>query len=108
MPHFAHDEARTYPSTQRLDISFSRACAARVKAIWTPEFDWRACARRYSQIQLDHLLRFLGTSFQDVASTDSLAAAGHAGVERSLGLLQAEIERDMKLMGCTSISQLTR
>jgi len=37
-----------------------------------------------------------------------LAASGQAGVERALGLLQAEIERDMKLMGCTSISQLTR
>jgi L-lactate dehydrogenase (cytochrome) len=37
-----------------------------------------------------------------------LAAAGQAGVERALSLLQAEIERDMKLMGCTSISQLTR
>lgn len=37
-----------------------------------------------------------------------LAAAGQAGVERALGLLQAEIERDMKLMGCTAISQLTR
>jgi L-lactate dehydrogenase (cytochrome) len=37
-----------------------------------------------------------------------LAAAGQAGVERALGLLQAEIERDMKLMGCTAIGQLTR
>ncbi len=37
-----------------------------------------------------------------------LAAAGQAGVERALGLMRAEIERDMKLMGCTSISQLTR
>jgi L-lactate dehydrogenase (cytochrome) len=37
-----------------------------------------------------------------------LAAAGQAGVERALGLMRAEIERDMKLMGCTSISQLSR
>ena len=37
-----------------------------------------------------------------------LAAAGQAGVDRALGLLQGEIERDMKLMGCTSISQLSR
>ena len=37
-----------------------------------------------------------------------LAAAGQAGVERALGLLRTEIERDMKLMGCTSISQLSR
>ena len=37
-----------------------------------------------------------------------LAAAGQAGVERALGLLRAELERDMKLMGCTSVSQLSR
>jgi L-lactate dehydrogenase (cytochrome) len=37
-----------------------------------------------------------------------LAAAGQDGVERALGLLRAEIERDMKLMGCTAISQLSR
>ena len=37
-----------------------------------------------------------------------LAAAGQAGVERALAILRAEIERDMRLMGCTSISQLSR
>jgi L-lactate dehydrogenase (cytochrome) len=37
-----------------------------------------------------------------------LAAAGEAGVERALGLMRAEIERGMKLMGCTSVNQLTR
>ncbi len=37
-----------------------------------------------------------------------LAAAGQAGVEHALGLLRTEIERDMKLMGVTSIAQLTR
>ena len=37
-----------------------------------------------------------------------LAAAGQAGVERALGLMKTEIERDMKLMGCTAISQLSR
>lgn len=37
-----------------------------------------------------------------------LAAAGQKGVERVLGLMQAELERDMKLMGCTSIEQLSR
>jgi L-lactate dehydrogenase (cytochrome) len=37
-----------------------------------------------------------------------LAAAGQAGVERALGLMRAELERDMKLMGCTSIGQLSR
>jgi L-lactate dehydrogenase (cytochrome) len=38
----------------------------------------------------------------------ALGAAGQAGVERALGLMRAEIERDMKLMGCVSISQLSR
>ena len=37
-----------------------------------------------------------------------LAAAGQAGVERALGLMQVELERDMKLMGCTAIGQLSR
>ncbi len=37
-----------------------------------------------------------------------LAAAGQAGVERALALMRAEIERGMKLMGCTSINQLSR
>jgi len=38
----------------------------------------------------------------------ALAAAGQAGVERALELMQAEIERDMKLMGVSSISELSR
>ena len=38
----------------------------------------------------------------------ALAAAGQAGVERALGNLHAEIERDMKLMGCRSVDQLSR
>jgi isopentenyl diphosphate isomerase/L-lactate dehydrogenase-like FMN-dependent dehydrogenase len=38
----------------------------------------------------------------------ALAAAGQAGVERALGNLQAEIVRDMKLMGAKSVSDLGR
>ncbi len=38
----------------------------------------------------------------------ALAAAGQAGVERALLNLRTEIERDMKLMGVTNISALTR
>ena len=38
----------------------------------------------------------------------ALAAAGEAGVERAMGLMQEEIERGMKLMGCTSIDDLGR
>jgi L-lactate dehydrogenase (cytochrome) len=38
----------------------------------------------------------------------ALAAAGQAGVERALKNLRIEIARDMKLMGCRSVHQLTR
>ncbi len=38
----------------------------------------------------------------------ALAAAGQEGVERIMGKLREEIERDMKLMGVTSLSQLDR
>ena len=37
-----------------------------------------------------------------------LAVAGQAGVERALNLMKIEIERDMRLMGCKSIAQLSR
>jgi L-lactate dehydrogenase (cytochrome) len=37
-----------------------------------------------------------------------LAAAGEAGVERAVELLRIEVERGMKLMGCTSVDQLSR
>lgn len=37
-----------------------------------------------------------------------LAAAGRPGVERALGLMRTEIERDMRLMGCGSIARLSR
>ena len=38
----------------------------------------------------------------------ALAAAGQAGVERALTQYRDELERDMKLMGCTKISELSR
>ena len=38
----------------------------------------------------------------------ALAAAGQAGVEKALQNLKTEIERDMKLLGVTRISQLNR
>ncbi len=38
----------------------------------------------------------------------ALAAAGQAGVERALAILEAEIVRDMKLMGVTRVDQLSR
>ncbi len=37
-----------------------------------------------------------------------LAAAGQPGVERALGLMREEIRRGMMLMGCRSVSELTR
>ncbi|YBV95261.1 alpha-hydroxy-acid oxidizing protein [Phyllobacteriaceae bacterium JZ32] len=37
-----------------------------------------------------------------------LAAAGQPGVERAMELMRIEIERDMKLMGCSSVEELTR
>jgi L-lactate dehydrogenase (cytochrome) len=37
-----------------------------------------------------------------------LAAAGQAGVERALTLMKAELERDLRLMGCASVKQLSR
>ena len=38
----------------------------------------------------------------------ALAAAGQPGVEKALGNLRAEIERDMRLMGVTRLDQLSR
>ncbi|MFC5990317.1 alpha-hydroxy acid oxidase [Limoniibacter endophyticus] len=38
----------------------------------------------------------------------ALAAAGQQGVERALAQMKAELERDMRLMGCTKISELNR
>ena len=38
----------------------------------------------------------------------ALASAGQKGVERALGLYKNELERDMKLMGCTNIKELNR
>ena len=38
----------------------------------------------------------------------ALAAAGQAGVERALGNLRAEIERDMRLMGVKRVDELNR
>ena len=37
-----------------------------------------------------------------------LAVGGQAAVERALGLMRAEIERDMRLMGCKSVGDLSR
>lgn len=38
----------------------------------------------------------------------ALSAAGEKGVERAMALMVAEIERDMRLMGCSSIQELNR
>ena len=38
----------------------------------------------------------------------ALAAAGQAGVERVLNQIRNELERDMKLMGCKTVNDLSR
>ena len=38
----------------------------------------------------------------------ALGAAGEAGVERALRQMRTELERDMRLMGCKSVAQLSR
>ncbi len=38
----------------------------------------------------------------------ALAAAGQPGVERIVGKLRDEIDRDMRLMGVTTLAQLDR
>ncbi|MGB1068336.1 MAG: alpha-hydroxy acid oxidase, partial [Henriciella sp.] len=38
----------------------------------------------------------------------ALAAAGQPGVERALGNMRTEIERDMKLLGVSSIQNINR
>ena len=38
----------------------------------------------------------------------ALAAAGQGGVEKALSNMKAEIERDMKLMGCKTVSDLSK
>ena len=59
-----------------------------------------------------HILKALAVGAKAVGLGRSylfpLAASGQAGVERALGLMRAEIERGMKLMGRASISQLSR
>src|SRR6202040_2426505 len=37
-----------------------------------------------------------------------LAAAGEAGVTRALEILRADVDRTLKLLGCTSIAELDR
>ena len=38
----------------------------------------------------------------------ALGAAGQGGVERALELMKLEIERDMRLMGVSSLKELSR
>ncbi|TIX50239.1 alpha-hydroxy acid oxidase [Alteraurantiacibacter aquimixticola] len=58
-----------------------------------------------------HVLKALATGATAVSGGRlylyALAAAGEAGVERAVSLLEAEIVRGMKLMGVTRIDQLT-
>jgi isopentenyl diphosphate isomerase/L-lactate dehydrogenase-like FMN-dependent dehydrogenase len=59
-----------------------------------------------------HILKALSVGAKAVSGGRlylyALAAAGQPGVERALGKLKAEIERDMRLMGVTKVSDLNR
>ena len=59
-----------------------------------------------------HMLKALSMGAKAVAGGRlylyALAAAGQEGVERALSLYKTALERDMKLMGCTNISELNR
>ena len=59
-----------------------------------------------------HMLKALSMGAKAVAGGRlylyALAAAGQSGVEKALGLYKTALERDMKLMGCTKISELSR
>ena len=59
-----------------------------------------------------HILKALATGAKACSGGRlylyALAGAGQLGVERALGNLRTEIERDMKLMGCRSVSDLDR
>jgi L-lactate dehydrogenase (cytochrome) len=59
-----------------------------------------------------HILKALSLGAKAVGIGRSylypLAAAGQPGVERALALLQAEIVRGMKLMGCRNVAELGR
>ena len=44
----------------------------------------------------------------DLQAARGRVAVAESGVERALALMEAEIVRDMKLMGKTSVDQLTR
>jgi L-lactate dehydrogenase (cytochrome) len=59
-----------------------------------------------------HMLKALSVGAKAVAGGRlylyALAAAGQAGVEKALDLYKSALERDMKLMGCTKIDELSR
>ena len=59
-----------------------------------------------------HVLKALSIGAKAVGGGRSylfpLAAAGQPGVERALGLMCEELERDMRLMGCQNIGELSR
>ena len=59
-----------------------------------------------------HILKALSVGAKAVSGGRlylyALAAAGQPGVERALGNLKAEIERDMRLMGVKQVSDLNR
>ena len=59
-----------------------------------------------------HMLKALSMGAKAVAGGRlylyALAAGGQTGVERALNLYETALNRDMKLMGCNKISDLSR
>ena len=59
-----------------------------------------------------HVLKALSVGAKAVAGGRlylyALAAAGQAGVDRAVSILENEIIRDMKLMGAKSVADLSR
>ncbi|MEM6588441.1 MAG: alpha-hydroxy-acid oxidizing protein [Pseudomonadota bacterium] len=53
-------------------------------------------------------LSFIGLLFIGIPVAWLLAAAGEAGLNGAMGLMRAEMERDIKLMGLTRVDQLSR
>jgi L-lactate dehydrogenase (cytochrome) len=107
-----------------LDPAMSWKDAERLRAAWGGPFCLKGVmsvedARRAIDIVLDggvrrgtHVLKAIAAGATACSGGRmylyALAAAGQAGVERALGLLRAEIERDMRLMGVAKVSELTR
>src|SRR5215469_12773409 len=101
----AHDTSQIYQFYFHKDRGLNRAMLQRAK-------DARIDIMMLTVERGTHVLKALSVGAKAIGVGRyylyPLAAAGQAGVERALGLMKAELERDMKLMGCIAIGQLSR